>query len=89
MATTQTKPSYPEHFCADFSRRQWASSQARSLWEPRISAIGQQFAAAERASVESGVRSAALQSVSPEQFPDLAKRATVRGLVATPVSTQG
>ena len=88
MATTQTKR-YADHPLADFSRRQWVSSQARSIWEPRITAIGEKFAAAERASVESGVRSAALQSVSPEQLPDLAQRAAVRGLVATPMSTQG
>lgn len=89
MVTIQTKLSYPEHFLADFSRRQWASAGARSAWESRITAIGQQFAAAERASIEAGIRSACLQSISPEQLADLSQRAAVRGLVVTPMSTQG
>ena len=73
----------------DFCRRQWVGADARALWEPRVTAIGRQFAAAERASVEAGIRSAALQSVTPEQLPELTQRAAKRGLIATPLSSQG
>lgn len=83
---TQT---YPEHPLLDFSRLQWVSTQARSVWEPRITAIGEHFAAAERESVEVGIRSAALQSISPEQLPELAQRAAEKGLVVTPLAPQG
>lgn len=79
----------PENPLPDFSRRQWTSAQARSVWEPRITSIGQQWAAAERASVENGIRSAALQSISPEQLCELSQRAASKGLVVTPLSKQG
>lgn len=72
----------------DFCRRQWVSSAARSTWEPRLSAIGQQWAAAERASV-GDIRSAALQSISPEQLLELSQRAIKAGLVGTPLEFQG
>lgn len=77
-----------EHFLSDFSRRQWVSAQARSLWEPRICAIGQQFAAAERASVGT-IRSAAIQNASPERFQELAQHAIQIGAIATPLGLQG
>lgn len=73
----------------DFCRRQWVGAEARSLWEPRVTAIGQHFAAAERASVGTGIRAAALQNVRPEQLPDLTQRAAKRGLIVTPLSSQG
>lgn len=72
----------------DFSRTQWVSSNARSVWEPRITAIGKQFDAAERASIGS-IRPAALQNVSPDQFPVLAQRAAKIGLVASPIGYLG
>ena len=65
------------------------SSAARFLWEPRISSIGAHFAAAERASVEMGIRSAAIQTLSPEQLIYLSKQAAERGMVATPLIRQG
>ncbi len=83
---TQT---YPENPLPDFSRTQWVSTQARSVWEPRITAIGEHFAAAERMSVESGIRSAALQTIPPEQLPELARLAAEKGLVVTPLDSQG
>lgn len=73
----------------DFCRRQWVSAQARDVWEPRISAIGQAFAAAERASVAAGIRSVALQILDPERFPELAQKAAVWGLAAVPLAQQG
>ena len=80
---------YTDNPLPDFSRFQWASGKARGVWEPRIASIGNHFAAAERSSVEAGIRSAALQSIPPEAFPELAHRAAARGLVATPISMQG
>jgi len=71
----------------DFSRQQWVSTEARSVWEPRIDKIGHCFVAAERASVGS-IRFAALQGIVPEQFPELAQRAVKIGLIATPVGFQ-
>ncbi len=88
MATIQTKPQ-AEHFLPDFARRQWVSAKARRLWEPRVTSIGERFEAAERASVEAGLRSAALQSISPELLAEFACRATERGLVAVPLAPQG
>jgi len=72
----------------DFSRAQWVSAKARYVWESRIAAIGKQFEAAERASV-GRIRAAALQNISPEQFPAMAQRAAKVGLVATPIGHQG
>ena len=72
----------------DFYRVQWVSARARSVWEARINSIVQHFEAAERASVGS-IRSAALQNVSPDQFPELAHRAVKIGLVANPVGYHG
>lgn len=72
----------------DFSRIQWVSAKARSIWEPRINAIGRQFEAAERASV-GRIRAAALQNMSPEQFPAIAQRAAKIGLVANPIGHHG
>ena len=85
---TQTIPKNP---LPDFSRLQWVSAEARSAWEPRIRSIGEHFAAAERESVEAGIRSAALQSISPEQqgLPELAKRAAKKGLTVAPLECQG
>lgn len=71
----------------DFCRRQWVSEYARSIWEPRLAAIGRQFAAAERATVEMGIRAAALQNISPEELPELAGVAVQRGLVVAPLSS--
>ena len=78
-----------EPFLPDFARRQWSSARARSIWEPRVTAIGEQFAAAERASVDADIRRAALQNISPDQLPDLARRAAVKRLSVTPLNTQG
>lgn len=72
----------------DFSRTQWVSAKARSIWEPRVTAIVKHFEAAERSSVGS-IRAAALQNVSPELFPKLAQRAAKIGLVANPVGYHG
>lgn len=88
MATTATT-AYTSNPLPDFSRNQWASGKARSDWEPRITSIGQHFASAERSSVEAGIRSAALQVISPEGLPELAKSAADRGLVTTPLHRQG
>ncbi|MCP4299432.1 MAG: hypothetical protein GY783_02500 [Gammaproteobacteria bacterium] len=72
----------------DFSRQQWVSAKARALWEPRIAGIGQHFFAAERASVGE-IRSAALQNICPEQFPEVAQRAAKIGLIAIPLNIEG
>ena len=80
---------YPKPFLDDFCRRQWVSEASRDLWEPRISRIGAQFNAAEIASVEVGMRTAALQNISPEMLPELAKRAAEKQLIAIPLGTQG
>lgn len=88
METTQILKR-PAPFLPDFARRQWTSSSARSMWEPRIARIGTQFLAAERESVELGVRQAALQNIKPEDLPELSKRAGRRGLVVIPLSMQG
>lgn len=77
-----------KHPLPDFARMQWVSSMARSIWEPRVAAIVKQFAAAERASVGK-IRAAALQNISPEQFPELAQRAAKIGLCANPIGVQG
>lgn len=52
-------------------------------------AIGRAWEAAERASVEAGIRAAALQSVSPDELPELSRRAARRGLVVLPLVSQG
>lgn len=78
----------PKPFLPDFARTQWVSAEARALWEPRIVSIGKHFAAAERASVGE-IRSAALQKICPEQFPEVAQRAAKIGLVAIPLNIEG
>lgn len=80
---------YAKPFLSDFARRQWASSAARKLWEPRISRIGAQFAALERASVEAGLRAATLQNVGPEMLSELSRRAASKGLTVVVLGTQG
>jgi len=82
-------PVYEKHFLADFCRRQWASARARALWEPRIASIGEHFHAAERRSVEVGIRSAALQTISPDQLAPLSIAAATSGLVAIPLEMHG
>lgn len=52
----------------DFSRRIWASPQARQVWEPRMQQVTQAWADIERWSVAAGVRQAALVSLSPDAF---------------------
>ncbi len=76
-------------FLKDFARRQWSSGAARALWEPRIVRFGAQYLAAERESVELGVRPAALQHIQPEALPEFAKRAGRRGLAVVPLSIEG
>ncbi len=76
-------------FLSDFTRRQWTSAQARSIWEPRISSFGAQLAAAELETVEVGIRRAALQNIQPEGLTELARKAISRGLVAIPLGMQG
>lgn len=80
---------FPTPFLADFARRQWVSGPARETWEPRIARIGAQFAAAERESVELGIRRAALQNITPDQLPELARKAAERGLTVTPLEMVG
>ena len=70
-------------FLDDFTRVQWTSAEARKLWEPRISSIGQHWAAAELQSVEVGIRAAALQFATLEQLPTLSKKAAQKELSLT------
>lgn len=78
----------PKTFAPDFCRRQWVSREARALWAPRLAAIARQWSAAELASVENGMRFAAVQSIAPEQFPELSQRAASRGLAAIGLEVQ-
>lgn len=74
---------------ADFARRQWASSKARKIWEPRIAEFGRQWNAAELESVASGLRGCALQTIDPEHLPELTRRAAQRDLVVAPLTRTG
>lgn len=64
----------------------WASEQARSVWEPRISRISQQWQEVERVSVQEGLRPSCLQFVSPSELPTYMADAARRGLVALPLA---
>ena len=55
----------------EFLRVAWASQLAREYWEPKVHAIANVWPSVERASIIHGLRYGALQSVSPEDLPDV------------------
>lgn len=59
----------------------WASPEARATWEPRLTAIGQAWHAAELASV-GRFRRVARQTISAAQLPAFSRKAIDAGLVA-------
>jgi len=73
----------------DFTRVMWTSSNARSVWEPRIKSITAAWDAIERWSVVDGVRDSALQSIDPEHLPLVVQWAAGCGLVALPLARAG
>jgi SAM-dependent methyltransferase len=73
----------------DFTRTQWASEEARAVWQPRIKRISQAWQKVEAWSVVDGCRASALQVVRPEQLPAMSEWAGRNGCVVLPLSRQG
>lgn len=73
----------------EFIRTIWVSEEARSTWEPRISAVSRMFQQLEIIAVRSGLKPATLQSCSPEALPTLMAEMMEWGLVCLPLSRQG
>lgn len=71
----------------EWCRVQWASEDARAVWQKRISAVVAAWSATERASV-GALRETCLQSASPDALPQIAALAASRGLVVLPLSRQ-
>lgn len=63
----------------------WSSPLARDVWEPRIKAVSAAWFRVERESVIRGVRTSALQNISPEQLPELMKELAPHGVIALPL----
>ncbi len=72
----------------EWCRTIWVSAEAQELWEPRITRIGEAWAAAELASVGS-FREACLQTVGPAQLPELNQKAIERRLDLLVLARQG
>jgi hypothetical protein len=64
----------------DFTRIAWASPQAQSVWQERVRRVTQAWEQIERLSVQDGLRSSALQNVTPDALPLLGAWAASVGL---------
>jgi len=73
----------------EFSRFIWVSEEAKNVWLSRFQHISVAWELVERFSVISGVRQAALQTVTPDALIPLSNWATSHGLVVVPLARQG
>ena len=73
----------------DFTRIMWVSDRARTVWQPRVTRIGQAWSQVERLTVVAGLRSCALQHASPAQLPALAADCARLGLSVLPLALEG
>lgn len=70
----------------DFTRRQWASAQARAVWQPRMQAATTAWLKIEQLSVLEGVRPSALMHCTPDELPVASAWAARRGLSVVPLA---
>lgn len=73
----------------EFLRVAWVSETARAHWEPKIQAVSQAWPLVERATVERTLRPGALQSVAPEQLPELQQWSLRTGVPIAIVAMEG
>jgi len=73
----------------EFLRTIWASDDARAYWEPKIQAVSRAWPLVERATVERTLRPGALQSVAPEQMPELQQWSLRTGIPMVMVGMEG
>ena len=69
----------------EFVRIVWASETAQAVWEPRIHRVSNAWQMLERLAVVHEIKPLALQTSSPEAFPDLVAWAAGNGLCAVPL----
>ena len=73
----------------EFTRFAWVSQRAREIWEARFRLISMTWESVEVQAVKEGVKDACLQSIGPQDLPDLSERLAQQGLVAVPLGRQG
>ncbi|TSA40197.1 hypothetical protein D4R30_00035, partial [archaeon] len=72
----------------DFTRIVWRTRDEKAWWLAKLERISKAWLQIERTSVLRGMRTAALQDVSPADLPALTRAAARRGVAVLPV-TQG
>ncbi len=67
---------------------QWASEEARSVWEHKIAVARNLYDQLEAISLSVGIRDSALYVASPEQLVEISQGGSLQGLEATVLATQ-
>jgi len=73
----------------EFVRIAWASELAKEYWEPRIRDINACWPIVERASIMHDIRSGAIQSIIPEQIPDIQEWSARTGIGMAILALEG
>ena len=73
----------------DFLRTVWVSEHAREYWEPKIRSISASWHAIERLTLLQGMRPGVLQSVTPEELPDVQNWALAKNIPMAIVGLDG
>ena len=72
----------------EFVRVIWTSDEAKSVWQPRVSAVSNMYQKLELEAVRAGIRSAVLQSYNPDEFMTLSRQVLGHGLFAVPLTQE-
>lgn len=73
----------------EFLRTVWVSEAARAYWEPKIQAVSLVWGQIERATVLHGLRPGTLQSITPENLPDMQRWCVSKSLLMLIVGMEG
>lgn len=73
----------------EFLRTVWVSEAARAYWEPKIQAVSLAWGQVERATVLHGLRPGTLQSIAPENLPEMQRWCAAKSLPMLIVNMEG